>query len=65
MAIKKVFLDENDNEMECFLNTERKVFIEVRKIGGDGYYSGFITLDKEDVKELIVILKDCQEQMED
>ncbi len=35
----------------------------IGQIGEDIAYSGFITLDKEDVKELIDILKDLEKEM--
>lgn len=65
MAVKTVFEDEDNNEMNCFLNDKGKVYIGVGQRGEDMVYSGFITLDKEDVGQLIKILTDCQNEMED
>jgi hypothetical protein len=65
MAMKTVFEDEDNNEMNCFLNDKGKVYIGVGQRGEDMVYSGFITLDKEDVGQLIKILTDCQNEMED
>ena len=63
MAIRLVFEDEN-NEMECFLNDKGKVYISVND-KEDKNLNGYITLDKDDVIELIKILKDAEEQMEE
>lgn len=65
MARKTVFEDENDNEMNCFLNDKGKVYIGVGQRSEDMIYSGYITLDKEDVRQLIKILSDCEKEMED
>jgi hypothetical protein len=65
MATKLVFEDEDNNEMNCFLNDKGKVYIGVGQRGEDMVYSGYITLNKEDVKQLINILKDCEKQMSD
>ncbi len=65
MAMKIVFEDEDDNEMNCFLNDKGKVYIGVGQRGQDIVYSGYITLDKEDVGQLIKILTDCEKEMED
>ena len=65
MATRLVFEDEDNNEMNCFLNDKGKVYIGVGQRGEDMVYSGYITLDKEDVKQLINILKDCEKEMND
>ena len=63
MATRTVFSDVNSNEMDCYLNTEGKVYIGVGSADAPEYGS-FITLEKEDVGELIKILKALEEQME-
>ena len=65
MARKIIFVDENDNEMQCYLNDQGKVFINVGKLDEDIYYQGFITLDKNDVNDLISLLSSIEEQMEE
>jgi len=65
MATKLVFEDEDNNEMNCFLNDKGRVYIGVGQRGEDMVYSGFITLDKEDVRQLIGILRDCEKEMND
>ncbi len=64
MAKRIVFSDENDHDLECYLNHEGKVFISVGESDGDPYYNGFITLDKEDVGDLIKILTALESEME-
>lgn len=65
MATKLVFEDEDNNEMNCFLNDKGKVYIGVGQRGEDMIYSGYITLDKADVRQLISILTDCEKEMKD
>ena len=61
MPVKKVFVDENENELECFVNDKNALFIGVGPRGEDsGYYSGYITLNKSDVKELIAMLQELE-----
>jgi len=66
MATRLVFNDNDNNEMECYLNDKGKVFLRVGQIGQDDvYYSGFITLDKEDVNQLINVLTQLEQEMEE
>ena len=65
MATRTVFSDTENNEMECYINQHGKVYIGVSLADGDGMYSGFITLDKADVTQLIKILSELEEEMED
>lgn len=65
MATRLVFEDEDNNEMNCFLNDNGKVCIGVGQRGEDMFYSGFITLDKADVQQLIDILTEYEKEMED
>lgn len=62
MATRLIFEDEN-SEMECYLNDKGKVFSSVT-VPEDKNFNGFITLDKQDVNELISLLQDLEEQME-
>lgn len=64
MAKRTVFSDEDNNEMDCYLNDKGKVYISVGQSGEDMMYAGWITLDKEDTKSLIKILSDIVEEME-
>ncbi|HEV2481414.1 MAG TPA: hypothetical protein VGS79_17200 [Puia sp.] len=65
MAAKTVFSDLENNEMECYINQDGKLYIGVSLPDSDGVYSGFITLDKADVSQLIKILSELKEEMED
>ncbi len=64
MAIRTVFNDSDNNEMECYLNDKGKVYISVGQTGEDAVYNGFITLDKEDVNHLMKILTELEQGME-
>lgn len=65
MSIRTVFSDDKDNEMDCYINTEGKVYIRIGQLDDSYMYSGYITLDKYDVQELIKILSALEQQMED
>lgn len=65
MPIRTVFSDENNNEMDCFLNDKGQVFIEVGESGAHLSEKSFITLNKEDVNELIKRLSEIEKDMED
>lgn len=65
MAVRTVFNDNDNNEMECFLNDKGKVFISVGQTGEDIEYNGYITLDKEDVGLLIKMLTEIEQEMQD
>ncbi|MFN8356334.1 MAG: hypothetical protein U0Y10_17895 [Spirosomataceae bacterium] len=65
MATRTVFSDDNNNEMDCYLNDQGKVFISVGQSGDDIVYSGFITLEKSDVTQLIKILTELEKEMAD
>ncbi|MDO7848095.1 hypothetical protein Q5H92_17145 [Hymenobacter sp. M29] len=64
MATRIIFSDDNDNEMECYLNKEEKVFISVGPAGDDGMMTGYITLDKGDISQLIDVLSELKKEME-
>ena len=66
MAIKKVFVDDEGNELRCHINTDNKLYITTGDPDGSEfapYYSGCIVLDKEDVIELISELNKLVEDM--
>lgn len=65
MAIKTVFVDDDNNELNCYVNDNGKVFIGIGQPGDDHHYCGYITLDKEDVAQLITRLSDCHKEMFD
>lgn len=65
MATRTVFSDDNNNEMDCYLNDQGKVYINVGQTGDDNMYNGFITLEKGDVTQLIKILSELEKEMED
>lgn len=65
MPRRTVFSDENNNEMDCYLNVNGQVFVQVGQSGADVGESGFITLNKDDVNELIKILSELEKDMED
>lgn len=62
MATRTVFSDDN-SEMDCYLNDKGKVFISIGQPGEDIVNSGFITLDKDDVSQLIKILVELEKDM--
>ena len=62
MATRLVFSD-NDSDMECYLNSEEKVFIKIQRPNEPIEHSGFITLEKEDVQELIKVLTKLESEM--
>ncbi|AWA30960.1 hypothetical protein HYN48_13220 [Flavobacterium magnum] len=64
MAKKTIFVDDDNNEMEVFVNQNGKLFIQVGQLKEE-HYSGFITLDKTDVEELINMLTELKEEVED
>ena len=63
MAVKTVFTDGNENEMDCYLNDEGEVFINIGQRGEHEHYNGYITLDKEDVQQLIKLLSELEKEM--
>ncbi len=64
MSIKKVFVDSDQNELQCYVNTQGKLFIEASSDKDDIYYKGYVALEKEDVDELIKELRQCREDMD-
>jgi len=65
MAKRTVFSDEDNNDLECYINHEGKVFISVGQADEEQFYNGCITLEKEDVGHLIKILTALESEMLD
>ena len=65
MAKRIVFYDNDNNELNCFINDSGKLYIGVGQTGEDIVYSGYITLGKSDVAELIKILTSLESEMEE
>jgi glycosyltransferase involved in cell wall biosynthesis len=63
MATRTVFSDNDNNELDCYLNDKGKVFISVGQPSEDIAYNGFITLSKKDVNQLIKILSELKKEM--
>ena len=63
MASRIVFSDDNGNEMDCYLNEQGMVYVNIGNGDDDPIGSGYITLDKSDVGKLINVLKELEEQM--
>ncbi len=61
---RTTLVDENGNELECHLNHKGMIYLACGALHEeDLYYSGWITLDKEDALELISQLQDIVKQM--
>lgn len=62
MATRTVFSDQNGNEMDIYINKEGYLYI---RIGDeDEHISSYITLDKVDVKQLIKVLTNFENEMD-
>jgi hypothetical protein len=57
--VKKIYTD-GENELETYVSSDNKSFIQVGQLNEDYYYSGCITLDETDLEELI---SDLQTQL--
>ncbi|MGK6342966.1 hypothetical protein ACMGDK_12050 [Chryseobacterium sp. DT-3] len=64
MPKRTVLYDKNNNELECYINQDNKVYIGVGP-NNDNMQFGYIALDKEDVRELIKMLSDLEKEMEE
>jgi len=64
MGMKTVFVDENNNEMECHLNDNDMLYIDVRQ-SDEPMTGGYIVLEKSDVQQLIKMLTEFEKQMND
>lgn len=63
-ASKNLVLTNEENELKCWLNTNDFLYIEVGEVNAEVPYSkGHVTLDKDDVIELIKELKSLVKQM--
>ena len=54
--VKKIYTDK-ENELQAYINSDNKCFIEISQPSEEMFGTGFIVLEAEDVKELI---KDLQ-----
>lgn len=54
VTITKKFIDEiTENELEVFITENDRIRVDAGQVNDTGYYSGFVTLSKEDAIELI------------
>lgn len=54
VTITKKFIDEiTENELEVFITENGRIRVDAGQVNDTGYYSGFVTLSKEDALELI------------
>lgn len=65
MAIKTIITDDSNNELSCYLNDAGDVYMEIGQAGDDHHYTGFITLEKEDVQHLIKKLTELESEMDE
>jgi hypothetical protein len=63
MGSKKVFFDDNNNEMDCFISMEGNLHIAIGTAGQDTVYKGHINLKQNDVIELIRVLQELKDQV--
>lgn len=63
MAVRTVFSDEDNNELNCFLNNQGKVYMRIGQPDDDIQYCGYITLDRTDVQQLIKELSELEKEM--
>jgi hypothetical protein len=54
--VKKIYTDK-ENELQAYINSDNKCFIEISQPSEEMFGTGFIVLEAQDVKELI---KDLQ-----
>lgn len=63
-ASKNLVLSNDENELSCWINDKNNLYIEVGEINSEfPYQKGYITLDIDDVLELIKELKSLVKQM--
>ncbi len=67
MPVKRIFVDDNNNELEAYVNDDAKLFLSVGQSDDDspGYNSGYIVLDRSDLDELIDLLMNLKDQVFD
>ena len=63
MPVRTVFTDQDDNELELFVNDKGRLYIAVGELREDLTHQGYITLDKEDVQVLISKLSELEKEM--
>lgn len=56
-----VYIDDNCNKLELFLNQDSKVFLGLSS--ENSYQDAYIVLDKEDIKDIIKELKTLLSKM--
>jgi hypothetical protein len=54
--VKKIYTDK-ENELQAYINSDNKCFVEISQPSEEMFGTGFIVLEAQDVKELI---KDLQ-----
>jgi len=64
MAVRQTFVDDDGNAMECFLNKNNTVQINVATDSDELLSTASISLHKEHVKTLIAVLTDTLGKME-
>ena len=64
MPTKTLYSDEDNNEMICYLNDKRNLFISVSRSGENIAYNSLIILNRDDVKQLITTLTELEKEME-
>ena len=57
MPFKKVFVDDEGNEMLFHINVDNKLYLEVMNKDYPEY-PGWIVLERDDVEEMILLLTD-------
>lgn len=61
---KHLRINDGNNDFACWLNDDLQLYIEVGEINSEFPNTrGYVTLDKDDVKELIKELKSLEKQM--
>lgn len=63
MAVNKIFSDETENELRVYINTNNLCFIGIEN-RGDDFIGGWITLDSDDLTELISELIAIKKQID-
>lgn len=64
MAIKTVIHDNDNNELDCFINTKGNAVIIIKNLEFPQDLGSLVTLDKEDLDHLIKRLKQLKEDLE-
>lgn len=67
MPVRKIFSDENGNELQAYVNDKAKLFLQVGDADPQAasYGPGFITLDRSDLDEFIDLLTDLRDSVFD